>query len=80
MYYSAYESERDVSSGLIGPLLICKTGAIDPSTGRQVRDRNIMCQAGGPGEKTQKIGFLNNTGADSLKTQGTAEPAFNVRP
>ena len=37
MYHSAYNVERDVSSGLVGPLLICKPGAIDPLTGRQVR-------------------------------------------
>lgn len=36
MYHSAYSVERDANSGLIGPLLICKPGALDPLTGRQV--------------------------------------------
>lgn len=37
LYYSDYEMERDVSSGLIGPVLICRPGALDRNTGKQVR-------------------------------------------
>ena len=59
MYYSAYESERDVSSGLVGPFLICKTGAIDPSTGRQVKNmrgsRVCVCGGGGGAGENCKI-------------------------
>ena len=36
LYYSNYDTERDVSSGLVGPLLICKPNVFDPTTGRQV--------------------------------------------
>ena len=36
MYYSAYDVERDISSGLVGPLLICRPGTISEFTGRQV--------------------------------------------
>lgn len=36
IYYSNYNLERDVSSGLIGPLLICKPGSLDSYSGRQV--------------------------------------------
>ncbi|KAH3853725.1 hypothetical protein DPMN_096257 [Dreissena polymorpha] len=35
IYHSNANLERDVSSGLIGPLLICKSGALDTVTGRQ---------------------------------------------
>ncbi|XP_045213557.2 ferroxidase HEPHL1-like [Mercenaria mercenaria] len=35
LYYSSYDMERDVSSGLVGPLLICKPGSLDSYTGRQ---------------------------------------------
>lgn len=35
LYYSNYDMERDVSSGLVGPLLICKPGSLDSYTGRQ---------------------------------------------
>ena len=36
LYYSDYDMERDVSSGLIGPLLICRPGTLDGETGMQV--------------------------------------------
>lgn len=36
LYYSAVDMERDINSGLIGPLLICKPGTLDPTTGMQV--------------------------------------------
>ena len=36
MYYSSYDMERDVSSGLIGPLLVCRPGSLDSYSGRQV--------------------------------------------
>ena len=31
-------------------------------------------------EKSQKLGFLNNTGPDLLKNHKAAKPAFNVGP
>ena len=36
MYYSGVDMARDVNAGLIGPLLICREGALDPYTDRQV--------------------------------------------
>ena len=38
--------------------------------------------AGGPDppEKSQKIGFLSNTGPDLLKNHKATKPAFNVGP
>ena len=37
LYYSNYILERDVPSGLIGPLMICKPGVLDPITNVQVQ-------------------------------------------
>lgn len=36
LYYSDYEMEHDVSTGLVGPLLICRPGTLDEETGKQV--------------------------------------------
>ena len=36
IYYSNFNLERDISSGLIGPLLICRPGTLDIVTGQQV--------------------------------------------
>ena len=33
-----------------------------------------------PPEKSQKIGFLSNTGPDPLKSHKATKPAFNVGP
>ena len=33
-----------------------------------------------PPERSQKIGFLSNTGLDLLKNRKATRPAFNVRP
>ena len=33
-----------------------------------------------PPEKSQKIGFLSNTGPDPLKNHKATKPAFNVGP
>lgn len=41
IYYSAYDVERDISSGLVGPLLICRPGTISEFTGRQ-EEREIF--------------------------------------
>ncbi|KAL4239418.1 hephaestin-like 1 [Mactra antiquata] len=35
IYYSNYYMEKDINSGLIGPLLICKQGSLDSYSGRQ---------------------------------------------
>lgn len=35
LYYSNYDMERDVNSGLVGPLLVCKQGTLDSITGKQ---------------------------------------------
>ncbi|XP_052266278.1 ferroxidase HEPHL1-like isoform X1 [Dreissena polymorpha] len=35
IYHSNADMERDVSSGLVGPLLVCKPGTLDPVTGKQ---------------------------------------------
>ncbi|XP_052788746.1 ferroxidase HEPHL1-like [Mya arenaria] len=35
IYYSDVNMERDVNSGLVGPMLICKPGALDVNTGKQ---------------------------------------------
>lgn len=37
MYYSAIDTERDINTGLVGPMLICKLGGLDPQTGKQVK-------------------------------------------
>ena len=46
---------------------------------------NIQRRGGGgqgvpPPGKTQKIGFLSNTGQDPLKNQNPTKPAFNFGP
>lgn len=38
LYYSAVDAVRDTSSGLVGPLLVCRKGALLPS-GKQVSRR-----------------------------------------
>ena len=43
LYYSDIESERGQNTGLIGPTLICKKGALDPTTNRQVRINFFDC-------------------------------------
>ena len=36
LYYSAVNTEKDISTGLVGPVQICKRGMFDRITGRQV--------------------------------------------
>ncbi|NXR07156.1 CERU protein, partial [Semnornis frantzii] len=38
IYYSAVDAIRDTNSGLVGPLLVCRKGALHPS-GKQVSQR-----------------------------------------
>ena len=38
LYYSAVDAVRDTNSGLVGPLLVCRKGALLPS-GKQVSQR-----------------------------------------
>lgn len=38
LYYSAVDAVRDTSSGLVGPLLVCRKGAL-LSSGKQVSQR-----------------------------------------
>jgi len=38
LYYSAVNSVRDTSSGLVGPLMVCRKGALLPSA-KQVSQR-----------------------------------------
>ena len=33
-----------------------------------------------PPEKSQKIGFMSNTGLDPIKNHNTTKPAFKLRP
>lgn len=41
LYYSAVDAVRDTSSGLVGPLLVCRKGAL-LSSGKQVSQRGKM--------------------------------------
>lgn len=41
LYYSAVDAVRDTSSGLVGPLLVCRKGALLPS-GKQVSQSRKM--------------------------------------
>ncbi|XP_069492582.1 coagulation factor V [Ambystoma mexicanum] len=41
-YYSAVNPEKDIHSGLIGPLLICKNGTLDKFDNRPLDDREFI--------------------------------------
>ena len=41
MYYSAYNFERDINSGLVGPLVICRSGTLTQPEKKQVLIKNI---------------------------------------
>lgn len=41
LYYSAVDAVRDTSSGLVGPLLVCRKGSL-LSSGKQVSQRRKM--------------------------------------
>ena len=45
LYYSAINQEADQNAGLVGPVLICKTGQINALTGRQVRIVGLFIQS-----------------------------------
>ena len=36
IYLSTADPVGDISAGLVGPLLVCKRGTLDPDTGKQV--------------------------------------------
>ncbi|XP_064412941.1 coagulation factor V [Latimeria chalumnae] len=42
VYYSSVDSDKDINSGLIGPLLICRKGTLDRSTNRPLDAREFV--------------------------------------
>lgn len=51
-YFSAADPIRDTNSGLVGPLLVCKAGALG-TDGKQVLSRFL---SGKPAEKMMRLG------------------------
>lgn len=45
IYHSAVDTPRDIASGLIGPILICKTESLN-ARNAQVKNKFSMCFAG----------------------------------
>ncbi|XP_041369921.1 hephaestin-like [Gigantopelta aegis] len=77
LYYSAHDQSRDLYSGLVGPIIICRKGVLDDSGGRKDVDKEFMVLFSIFDEnESLYIGDNIHTYAPSRNKTNPRDPAF----